>query len=81
MKLRLWEQRRRTAPDASLTGVAPEEPGGDIPVAVPPAGSGVDHADSEHAAETDHDECCALLRGDPVRRAPRRRERRHTQEH
>ena len=82
MKLRLWEHPPRTAPAASLTGVASDEPAGAIPAADPPAAdSGVDHADSEHAAETDHDECCALLRGDPGRPAPRRRGRRHTQEH
>jgi hypothetical protein len=73
MKLRLWEQRPQTAP-ASLTGVASEEPAGDIPAAVPHvAGNGIDHADSEPAVATNDDECCALLRGDPVRRAPPRR--------
>ena len=83
MKLRLWEQRPHTAPGASLTGVASEEPAGDVPTAVPPAAdSGVDHADSEHAGATNDDECCALLRGDPVRRTSSRRRRRpHTQEH
>lgn len=82
MKLRLWEQRPRTTP-ASLTGVASEEPADDIPAAVPHvAGSAVDHADCEHAVATNDDECCALLRGDPVRRAPsRRRRRRNAQEH
>jgi hypothetical protein len=80
MKLRLWEQRPRAA---SLTGVASEEWAGDIPTAVPPdAGSGIDHADSQHAAATDNDECCALLRGDPVRWGPfRRRGRRDGQKH
>jgi hypothetical protein len=80
MKLRPWEHPARTAPGASLTGVASEEPAGEIPAVSPVTGSG-DHADSEHAAETDNDECCALLRGDPVCRPPRRRGRRHTQEH
>jgi hypothetical protein len=82
MKPRPWEQRPRTAA-ASLTGVASEEPAGDIPAAVTPvAGSGIDPADSEHAVATDNDECCALLRGDPVRRAPpRRRGQRGGQKH
>ena len=83
MKLRLWEERPRTAPVASLTGVASEEPADALASAAPPAaGSGVDHADSEHAGTTNDDGCCALLRGEPVRRTPsRRRGRHHGQEH
>jgi hypothetical protein len=83
MKLHLWEQRRRTTAHASLTGVASDEPAGDIPAAVPSAaGSGVDHADSEPSTATDNDECCALLRGDPGRRSPfRLRQRRNAPEH
>ena len=81
MKPRLWE-RPRTAPPPSLTGVASEEPTGDIRAAAPvAAGSGVDHADPEPALVADQDdECCALLRGDVVREdAPRRRQRRRAQ--
>jgi hypothetical protein len=83
MKLRLWEHRPRTARCASLTGVASDEAAGDIPAAVrSTADSGVDHADSEHSAATDNDECCALLRGEPVRRSPfRLRQRRNWPEH